>query len=153
MRLDVDLKPLTDAVRRMYALPADEGRFVIAGDRALHPGIYTLCAALAVADRLQQTHGTSTAILALHHLDDQAQARLDGVSAVTFTELMADPGFRPRPCPPLHAARLGLEFTTWYELYEDELWCMYHETGACYDQPDYERWLERRYDAARPAQR
>ena len=36
------------------------------------------------------------------------------------------------------------DFELWLEKNDDELWCEFHETGACYD-GDYDAWLEWKY--------
>jgi len=37
-----------------------------------------------------------------------------------------------------------IEYEEWYEKYGDELWIIYHEEGANYDQ-NYEDWCEKKY--------
>ncbi|OOG28864.1 hypothetical protein B1C78_00590 [Thioalkalivibrio denitrificans] len=145
MTLDVDLKPLAHSICRMYGLPSDDGRFVVATDHVLHPGVYTLCAALAVAEQLWRDHFRGLAVLPLRQLDDEAQGRLGAGDTVSLAHLMSDSRFRVRSCTHRDAARLGLDFDVWCDAYADDLWATYHETGAHYENPDYERWLERSY--------
>jgi len=43
---------------------------------------------------------------------------------------------------------LCMDYEEWYEKWGDELWIIYHEEGANYDD-DYEDWCEKKYDSVR----
>ena len=42
----------------------------------------------------------------------------------------------------------SMEYEEWYEEHGDELWIIYHEEGADFDQ-NYEDWCEKKYDSLR----
>ena len=48
----------------------------------------------------------------------------------------------------MEIAAIYMGYEEWYEEYGDELWVIYHEEGANYDQ-NYEDWCERKWYSIR----